>query len=86
MASYEVFIKPSALRELEAVSERKLRQRVAEHIRALGDNPRPPGCKKLSGEERYRIRCGVYRVVYGIEDDRLIVFVVKVGHRKDIYR
>ena len=86
MAKYEVFIKPSALRELESIDNRKVRRNVAERIRALGETPRPPGCTKLTGSEGYRIRCGDYRVVYSIKDERLVVSVVKVGHRKDVYR
>ena len=86
MAGYDVFIKPSALRELESVGSRKLRRNLAEHIQALADNPRPPGCKKLAGGDQYRIRRGAYRVVYSIEDERRIVLVVKIGHRKDVYR
>ncbi len=86
MAGYDVFIKPSALRELESVGSRKLRRDLAEHIQALADNPRPPECKKLTGADQYRIRRGAYRVVYSIEDERRVVIVVKVGHRKDVYR
>ena len=86
MARYEVFVKPSALKDLEAVGSRKLRQNLAAHIRALADNPRPPECRKLAGGERYRIRLGAYRVVYSVEDDCREVLVVKVGHRKDVYR
>jgi mRNA interferase RelE/StbE len=52
----------------------------------LAENPRPQGSQKLSGRDRYRIRQGVYRIVYSIEDDRLVVVVIKVGHRKDVYR
>jgi len=55
-------------------------------IRQLAEDSRPPGCQKLSGRDRYRIRQGPYRIVYSIEDDRLIVYVVKVGHRSDVYR
>ena len=86
MAGYDVFIKPSALRELESVGSRKLRRDLAEHIQALADNPRPPGCKKLTGADQYRSRRGAYRVVYSIEHERRVVIVVKVGHRKDVYR
>jgi mRNA interferase RelE/StbE len=86
VAGYDIFIKPSALRELESVGSRKLRRNLAEHIQALADNPRPPGCKKLAGGDQYRIRRGAYRVVYSIEDERRIVLVVKIGHRKDVYR
>jgi mRNA interferase RelE/StbE len=86
VAGYEVFIKPSALKELESVGSRKLRRSLAEHIEALTDNPRPQGCRKLTGADRYRIRRGAYRVVYSIEDERRIVVVVKIGHRRDVYR
>lgn len=86
MASYEVFIKPSALKELESVDNVSIRRSLAARIRSLGANPRPAGCRKLTGEGGYRIRCGVYRVVYTVEDQRLVVSVIKVGHRKDVYR
>ena len=86
MAGYDVFIKPSALRELESVGSRKLRQNLAEQIQALANNPRPLGCKKLSSRAQYRIRRGAYRVVYSIEDERRTALVVKIGQRKDVYR
>ena len=86
MASYKLRIKKSAAKELEAISRKADRQRVAKRIEALAEDPRPPGCKKLSGSERYRIRQGSYRIVYAIEDDELIVYVVKIGDRKSIYR
>ncbi|NIN70419.1 MAG: type II toxin-antitoxin system RelE/ParE family toxin [Gemmatimonadetes bacterium] len=59
---------------------------MAGRIRALAEDPRPPGCEKLHREERYRDRQGCYRVVYSVDDDEHVVLVVKVGHRKDIYR
>ena len=86
MASYDVFIKPSALKELESVGSRKVRRNVAGCIQALGREPRPFGCKKLAGGDRYRIRIGRYRVVYSVDDEHRAVRVFKVGHRKDIYR
>jgi len=61
-------------------------RRIVEVIRSLGDNPRAPGAKKLSGQECYRVRQGDYRVVYSIQDAERSVWVVKVGHRKDVYR
>ncbi|MGH7471807.1 MAG: type II toxin-antitoxin system RelE family toxin [Longimicrobiales bacterium] len=85
MASYRVFIKPSAVKELVQIPL-KDRKRLARRIEALAEDPRPPGCEKLSGQERYRIRQGQYRVIYGIEDDHLIVLVVRVAHRRDVYR
>ena len=86
MGQYRVLIKPSAVKEIEAVPRKKDRQRIVKKIEQLGDEPRPAGCHKLSGHDRYRIRQGQYRIVYGVEDDKLIVYVVKVGHRKDVYR
>ena len=86
MARFEVLIKASAAKELEAIPPKKDRQRIAERIQRLAENPRPPGCEKLSGRDRYRIRQGVYRIIYGIEDSSLVVVVVKIGHRKDVYR
>ena len=86
MARYDVFIKPSARKELEAVDSKKDRQRIVTAIRALADEPRPTGCRKLSGRGKYRIRCGDYRVVYAVVDVVLVVTVVKIGHRLDVYR
>lgn len=86
MGRYRVLIKPSAVREIESIPQKKQRQRIVGKIEALSDDPRPAGCEKLSGRERYRVRHGVYRIVYAIEDDRLVVFVVEVGHRSSVYR
>jgi mRNA interferase RelE/StbE len=86
VAKYRILIKPSAVKEIEAISSKKDRQRIVGSINKLADNPRPPGCEKLSGQEKHRIRQGHYRIVYSIEDQDLIVYVVKVGHRKDVYR
>jgi mRNA interferase RelE/StbE len=57
-----------------------------ERIGSLADNPRPVGCEKLSGQEKYRIRQGNCRIIYSIRDAELIVWVVKVGHRREVYR
>lgn len=86
MARYEVLIKPSARKELEAVGLKRDRQRLVEAILALAEDPRPAGCRKLSGRDKYRIRCGNYRVVYSIQDVVLVVTIMKVGHRRDVYR
>jgi mRNA interferase RelE/StbE len=87
VASYRVLIKPSAARELEAVDKKKDRQRIVAGIRSLAEDPRPPGCEKLAGEDdRYRIRVGRYRVIYTVGDAQLVVIVVRVGHRKEVYR
>ena len=86
MGRYELLIKRSAVKEIEAISRKRDRQRVVARIRRLADDPRPPGCRKLSGRERYRIRQGAYRILYAIEDERLVVYVVKVGQRGRVYR
>ncbi len=87
MAQYSLRIKTSAVKEIEAISQKKDRQRVVKRISELAGDPRPRGCQKLSGEhERYRVRQGRYRVVYAIDDEAFLVEVVKVGHRKDVYR
>ncbi len=85
MASYSVLIKRSAAKELEALPL-KDRRRVTTRIQGLARDPRPPGCEKLSGEEKYRIRQGDYRILYEIVDRELIVTVVKIGNRRDVYR
>lgn len=86
MAGYSLFIKPSAAKELEAVRSKKDRAKLVAEIRSLSADPRPPACRKLSGAEKYRVRQGNYRVVYSIDDDRLIITIVKIGHRRDVYR
>jgi len=83
---YKVSIKRSAVKEIEAIPQKKERQRIIRRIGQLANDPRPPGSKKLSGHDKYRIRQGSYRIVYSIADSELIVVVVKVGHRKDVYR
>jgi mRNA interferase RelE/StbE len=61
-------------------------KKILNRIKALAEDPRPAGCEKLTGQERYRLRQGRYRIVYSIQDDELTIWVVKIGHRKDIYR
>lgn len=85
MESYRLFIKRPAQRELEALPL-KDRKRVIDRIRKLTSEPRPPGCERLSGEEKYRIRQGDYRILCEIRDQELIVTVVKIGNRREIYR
>ena len=86
MASYKLFIKRSAAKELASIASKKDRRRLVVKIRSLADDPRPPGCQKLSGAEKYRVRQGVYRIVYSIEDDRLVVMIIRVAHRREVYR
>jgi mRNA interferase RelE/StbE len=82
---YSIEIKHSAAREIEALPLEE-RRKIVERIGRLADDPRPRGCEKLVGGERYRVRQGDCRIVYSIEDSRLTVWVVKVGHRRDVYR
>jgi mRNA interferase RelE/StbE len=86
VAQYRLLIKASAAKELRAIPNKRDRQRIVKRILGLETDPRPPGSQKLSGRERYRIRQGQYRIVYGIEKDELVVYVVKIGHRRDVYR
>ena len=87
MASYRVFIKPSAAREIESVGQKQDRERIVTRIRSLARDPRPFGSEKLSGkEDLYRLRVGRYRVVYSVGDAELVVLIVRVGHRKNVYR
>jgi len=87
VASYKILIKKSAAKELETIAGKKDRQRIAQRILALAENPRPFGVEKLSGtNEKYRIRQGNFRIVYEIQDDTLVVYVVRIGDRKEIYR
>jgi mRNA interferase RelE/StbE len=85
VASYRLLIKPSAVKELEALPA-KDRRRIVPRIEGLASEPRPHGCEKLSGLEQYRVRQGDYRVVYGVDDEARVVIVVKIGHRRDVYR
>lgn len=86
MARYSLRIKKSAAKELQRIATRADRQRIIDRIEKLADEPRPPGAKKLSGSERYRIRQGRYRILYTIEDKELIVYVIRIADRKDVYQ
>ena len=86
MAAYSLRIKPSAAREIEDIGGKADRRRVVERIERLAEEPRPPGCVKLAGGEHYRVRQGRYRIVYEVRDAELVVLVVRVGDRRDIYR
>jgi len=85
VASFSLFIKPSAAKEIEAV-QKKDRLKIIDRIYTLAINPRPPGSEMLSGDDKYRVRQGNYRILYSINDSELIVSVVKVGDRRDVYR
>ncbi len=85
MAKYEISVKKSAIRELDNIPKKEL-QKVIKKIKSLSSDPRPQGSQKLSHREQYRIRQGDYRIIYSIQDDDLTVHIIKVGHRKEIYR
>ena len=85
MAVYKIFFKKSVLKDFDAIPK-KDRKKILNRIETLTEDPRPQGCEKLTGQQRYRLRQGRYRILYSIQDDELTVWVVNVGHRKDIYR
>ena len=85
MARYRITIKKSAAKELEDIPRKNL-TKIVKRIRSLGRNPRPPGSQKLSGQNRLRIRQGDYRIVYSVEDKDCVVGIIKIGHRREIYR
>ena len=85
MARYRIEVKKSAVKELSQIPKKDL-VKIVKKINSLADNPGPNGSKKLSREDKYRIRYGNYRILYLIKDDLLIICVIKVAHRKDIYR
>lgn len=85
MESYDLRLKPSVAKDLRGIPSGDL-SRILSRIEGLRDNPRPPGCEKLSGQEKYRLRQGSYRILYRVSDAKLLVEVAKVGHRREVYR
>lgn len=85
MAEYRIFFRKSVWQDVEKIPKKYLQQ-IMKRIASLAVDPRPPGCEKLSAQGRYRIRQGTYRIIYSIQDDELTLWVVKIGHRKDVYR
>ena len=90
MASFKVTVKQAVAKDLRRIPKKEV-ARILKRIEALAVEPRPPGAEKLSGQERYRLRQGVYRIIvyriiYEIKDEELVVVVVKVGHRRDVYK
>jgi len=83
--SYNLITKKSAERELRATPKQDMRRIVA-RIQGLAQHPRPSGCEKLSEHERYRVRQGDYRIVYAVDDESRTVEIVKIGHRREVYR
>ena len=85
MAEYRIFFRQSVWQDIGKIPKKYLQQ-IMKRIAALAVDPRLPGCEKLTGQERYRIRQGTYRIIYSIRNDELTVWVVKIGQRKDVYR
>ena len=85
MARYRLIFKKSVAKDLRDIPKKDV-ARILKRIEALSDDPRAPGCERLSGQERYRVRQGVYRIIYEIVEDVLAIVVVKVGHRGEAYR
>lgn len=85
MAQFEVRFHKSVPKDLDDIPKRDA-ERILLAIRGLANDPRPPQSQKMVGVDKYRLRCGVYRVVYEIQDAVLVVYVVRVAHRKDVYR
>lgn len=85
MGSYRLVFKESVARDLRSLPKQDV-ARILKRIEGLAEEPRPPGSEELSGQERYRVRQGVYRIIYEIVNEELIVLVVKVGHRREVYR
>lgn len=85
MAKYKITFKKSVLKDFKSIPSADVRK-ILSCIDTLADNPRGEGCIKLSGKEQYRIRQGLYRIVYEIEDGNLVVLVIKVGHRSAVYK
>ena len=84
MAAYKISFKKSVLKDFKTVPKKHL-IKILERIKLLGDNPRPVDCKKLTNQEKYRLRQGPYRILYSIQDKELTVWIVKIGHRKNVY-
>ena len=85
MAEYKIYFKKSVLKDLQSIPKKDIKK-ILKVIESLSNDPRPSGCRKLSGQERYRLRQRQYRIIYSIQDDEISVWIVKIGHRKDVYR
>lgn len=85
MARYKLLFKASVTKDLRHIPKHDVAT-ILQRIEALANDPRPNGCEKLSGQERYRVRQGSYRIIYEIIDEQLIIHVVKIGHRREVYK
>lgn len=84
MANYKLVFKKSVAKDLRLIPNKDI-VRILQRMEELKTNPRPAGCEKLSGQERYRFRQGAYRIIYEVADELLVITVVKIGHRKQVY-
>jgi mRNA interferase RelE/StbE len=83
---YAVALERAAARFLLRLRDAKLKKRLDDAIEALSDDPRPQGCRKLAGtSDRYRIRVGDYRIIYRVDDGKVVVLVLLIGHRREVY-
>jgi len=85
MEEFRILIRKSVYKDVERIPKKDVR-RILKAIEVLSENPRPPQSRKLSGEEKYRLRCGSYRVVYEIQDEDLVVCIARARHRRDVYK
>ena len=85
MAEYKTYFKESVENDFRTIPKKDL-QKIILSIKTLAKDPRPPGYEKLTGQDRYRIRQGHYRIVYSVQDEELTIWIVKLGHRKDVYQ
>jgi mRNA interferase RelE/StbE len=85
MVEYDIYFRESVWKDFQKISKKDL-NKILKRIRMLSEDPRPTGCEKLTGQDRYRLRQGKYRIVYSIQEKELTVWIVKVGHQKDVYR
>ncbi len=87
MAGYRLLIKPSAAKEIEGIGTKRDRERIVGRIQGLATEPRPPGCEKLAGPSAlFRVRQGPYRIIYTVDDPSLTIVIIKLGHRREVYR
>ena len=85
MAKYKIYFRESVRKDFKAISKKDV-IRILQRIESLVTEPRPSGCEKLASQERYRIRQGCYRIIYSIQDHENTIWIVKISHRKDVYR
>lgn len=85
MANYKLVVKKSVAKDLRSIPNKEVKK-ILKRISLLCDNPRSEGCIKLSGQERYRVRQGDYRIIYEIQETELVILIVKVAHRGEVYQ